>query len=34
LYLAGEYTEASSINGALTSGEKAAAAILEDSSGS
>jgi phytoene dehydrogenase-like protein len=30
LYLAGEYTEASSINGALISGEKAAAAVLAD----
>lgn len=30
LYLAGEYTEASSSNGALVSGEKAAAAILAD----
>ncbi|HLQ31470.1 MAG TPA: FAD-dependent oxidoreductase, partial [Chloroflexota bacterium] len=30
LYLAGEYTEASSINGALVSGEKAARCILED----
>ena len=29
LYLAGEYTEASSINGAMVSGEKAARAILE-----
>jgi phytoene dehydrogenase-like protein len=33
LYLAGEYTEASSINGAMISGEKAAEAILEDYSG-
>jgi phytoene dehydrogenase-like protein len=30
LYLAGEFTEASSINGAMISGEKAAAAILKD----
>ncbi|HEY8693736.1 MAG TPA: NAD(P)/FAD-dependent oxidoreductase [Chloroflexota bacterium] len=32
LYLAGEYTEASSINGAMISGEKAAAVILKDRS--
>lgn len=30
LYLAGEYTEDSSINGALRSGERAAGAVLED----
>ncbi|HLY67955.1 MAG TPA: FAD-dependent oxidoreductase, partial [Chloroflexota bacterium] len=30
LYMAGEYTQDSSINGALTSGETAARAILED----
>ena len=30
LYLAGEYTQAGSIEGALLSGEKAAAAVLED----
>ncbi|MBV9119151.1 MAG: FAD-dependent oxidoreductase, partial [Chloroflexi bacterium] len=30
LYFAGEFTEASSINGAMISGEKAAAAILAD----
>lgn len=30
LYLAGEYTERSSIDGALASGEKAARAVLED----
>ncbi|HEU0167517.1 MAG TPA: NAD(P)/FAD-dependent oxidoreductase [Chloroflexota bacterium] len=30
LYLAGEFTEGSSMNGALVSGEKAAAAILSD----
>ena len=33
LYLAGEYTEAGSINGALVSGEKATAAILADHAG-
>jgi phytoene dehydrogenase-like protein len=33
LYLAGEYTEGSSINGALLSGQKAAQAILEDYAG-
>ena len=29
LFLAGEYTESSSIHGAITSGEKAAQAVLE-----